>query len=321
VLGAGLAWFVVADPYGYAAYKILSVSWWLVGLCLFDGMATVLRFSRHLARYPALMPAVRTTAWLFVAAVTIAALIQADQSRFRTLFPVWAFDAQPTPAGLRRLREAALGQPKTDVLVTGRLVEPIMLPWILYTLRGTPLNALHRPDRESPGTPSENPLDTASMDVPSVVLTTASVANHSGKARFRTPDFALLDLRVEPLVESMDNPNGIEPWGTWLGTKPLVLWLVAGAAMPVRLTFDAVPGPSRPDRPVRTLVLLEGDHEIGRRTIDQAARVRFDFKIEAGRTMLQLSCLEQPTVRMMPNGDPRPLLLDLRRIEVQALGG
>jgi hypothetical protein len=320
VMLASLAWFVFVDPYGYATYKILSVSWWLVGLCLFEGTMATLRASRHLAQYTAAGPAVRIAVPLLVVAVLFVGLVQAERSRSRSLFPGWAFDAQPTPAGLRRLHQAALSQPAADVLITGRLAEPIMLPWILYTLRDTPLNAFHRANGDSLHAPLENPLD-ATQDVPSVVLTTASAADLGGRARFRTRDFALLDLASEPMVESMDNPNGIEPWGTWLGTKPLVVWLVAAASMPVSLTFDAVPGPSRPDPPSRTVVLYQGDREIGRRTIDGPAQVRFDFKIEAGRTMLRVSCLEQPTIRMLPNGDTRALLIDVRRMRVHALHG
>jgi hypothetical protein len=320
VMLAGLGWFVLVDPYGYAAYKILSVSWWLVGICLFEGTMAALRLPRHLAQYGAPAPVIRGAVPLLVGAVLIAGLVEADRSRFRSLFPEWAFDAQPTPSGLRRLHQAALSQPATDVLITGRLVEPIMLPWILYTLRDTPLNAFHRANRDSLHAPLENPLD-AARGVPSVVLTTANAADHGVKARFRTRDFVLLDLTSEPMVESMANPNGIEPWGTWLGTQPLVVWLVAAASMPVSLSFDAVPGPSRPDPPSRTVVLYQGDREIGRRTFDRPSQVRFDFKIEAGRTMLRVSCLEQPTIHTLPNGDIRPLLIDVRRIQIHALHG
>jgi hypothetical protein len=320
VMLAGLGWFVFVDPYGYATYKILSVSWWLVGLCLFEGTLATLRFPRHLAQCTAAVSAVRIGVPLFVVAGLVGGLVQADRSRSRSLFPEWAFEAQPTPAGLGRLHQAALSQPATDVLVTGRLAEPIVLPWILYTLRDTPLTAFHHANGGPLPTPLENPLD-ATRDVPSVVLTTANAADHGGKARFRTRDFALLDLAAEPMVESMDNPNGIEPWGTWLGTRPLVVWLVAAASMPVSLTFDAAPGPSRPDPPLRTVVLYQGDREIGRRTIDGPAQLRFDFKIEAGRTMLRVSCLEQPTIHMLPNGDTRTLLIGVRRIQVHALHG
>jgi hypothetical protein len=115
----------------------------------------------------------------------------------------------------------------------------------------------------------------------------------------------------------MDNPNRFEPWGTWLGTEPIIVALNAPRGRHLALAFAAAPGPSRPGTDRRTLVLASGPHEIGRVEIDGPARVVFPFVTAGGRETLSLSTPDTPTRARMPNGDLRPLLVKIENLRIE----
>jgi hypothetical protein len=121
-------------------------------------------------------------------------------------------------------------------------------------------------------------------------------------------------------------------WSTWssawtvpAGTKPGAPgWAPARSPCPCSgapgqapvLSFEATPGPSRPESPRRTVVLQAGDRLLGRVEIDRPTRVAIPFVTAGSREVLTLSTPEIPTVTVMPNGDRRPLLVGIRELAV-----
>jgi hypothetical protein len=92
--------------------------------------------------------------------------------------------------------------------------------------------------------------------------------------------------------------------------------VIAGPELPVALTFEARPGPSRPESARRRLVLQAGGREVGRVEIDRPTRVALPFVTRGGRETIALSTPEVPTVSVLANGDTRPLLASVRHLRV-----
>jgi hypothetical protein len=308
-----LGYFVLVARYGYAGYKILSISWWLIGRCLVEGAASAVSTARAYRGDRWSRRAVPVVAVGALAVLLLGALVVAERSRLDTYFPRWVFKRQPTLAALARLRQAAKGQPPTDVLVVYPFTDHFVLPWIIYALKDTPLRPYHDPDLTPPipggiGWSMDGPLPET------VLLSVRDLPDLT--PRFRTPEFALADFEAVPFIEHIDNPNGLENWGTWLGTKPIRISFLARRGLRVTLSFEAAPGPSLPESARRTLVLSDGARDIGRVQMDGPGTAVFTFLTRAGRNVMTLSTPDTPSVKVMPNGDPRPLLVSIRDLKL-----
>ena len=314
-----VGYFALVERYGYAAYKLLSVSWWLVGRCLVEGAAALTLHSCSDAE-GARRPGGR---WLVrVGAVTLilgAGLVTAERVRREDYLPAWVQRQLPTLAALTRLRDAATSERPTDVLVTPSVSGAFAAPWVFYALKHTPL----RPYLGEGGPKAPFPGGAAwpaDGTVPETVLLPSSAARTT--PRFRTPEYALVDTAETAVIESVDNPNEAEAWGQWLGTKPIRVTLLAHRGLPLALTFRAAPGPSLPDTSRRVLVLAVDSRPIVEIVIDRPTLVTLPFVTAGGREVLLLSTPDRPTVKRLPNGDRRPLLVRIEdlRIEPAAVG-
>ncbi|MGH7264747.1 MAG: hypothetical protein ACREMB_07805, partial [Candidatus Rokuibacteriota bacterium] len=248
-----------------------------------------------------------------VAVGLVGCLVASERHRFRLFFPDVLFRQQPTTGALARLQSAAAGQPTLDLLVGLPFDDHATLPWLYYAFKDTPLRPYHAAPLRVPG----GALWASDGSFPRGVLARPGDVVR-GRRLFETPEFALIELRSSALVERVETPNGLEAWGTWLGSEPITISLLAGAGVPVVVTFAAEPGPSRPESPRRRLVLRAGARELGRVEIDRPTRVVFPFVTRGGRETVALSTPDTATVPVMPNGDTRPLLVGIRDLEVAA---
>jgi hypothetical protein len=310
LMTAGLVYFMLVDRYGYAAYKLLTVGSWLVGHGLVAGCVAV---TAAAGTGPRAGERLRRAAALGALAVLLAACVVAsERRRFEVYFREDFLPSRPSLAALVRLRAAAASQPPTDVLVTGALANPFTLPWILYALRDTSLRGYQDPSLEYL-VPGGAPWPDGPP--PGGILLSPGEARGAAR-RFTTGEFTLVDLASSAVIVSVESPNGLEAWGTWLGTEPITISVIAGPELPVALTFEARPGPSRPESARRRLVLQAGGREVGRVEIDRPTRVALPFVTRGGRETIALSTPEVPTVSVLANGDTRPLLASVRHLRV-----
>jgi hypothetical protein len=316
VMAASLAYFLGLQRYGYAGYKLLSVGAWLVGRGLVEGGAGVLAaaHARHAGAGRASWWAAATTG--VVALGLVGGLVASERHRFRLFFGEALFRGQPSVGALARLRSAAAGQPPMDLLLDRPFDDYVTLPWIYYALKDTALSPYHAAPLRVPGGAVRPP---AASFPPGLLAPAGDVV--LGRRLFETREYALVDLPSSVIVQGLESPNGLEAWGTWLGTQPITISLMAGPELPVALTFEAAPGPSRPESARRRLVLQAGGREVGQVEIDRHARVALPFVTRGGRETVALSTPDPPTVAVMPNGDTRPLLVGIRKLEVAARSG
>ncbi len=163
---------------------------------------------------------------------------------------------------VRRVTAASLRASSAgDVLITGQLATDRALPWVWYALRSTPLRVFVPTTPEEP-TPAV--LTWTAAASPSLTLRLAHERQADDALVFETPRFALMALNDRAWLAALENPNGLETWGSWLGTEDITIHVKAESATVVTIRFDADPGPSRPESPERDLVLLAGDREVSR---------------------------------------------------------
>jgi hypothetical protein len=311
LMGASLVYYVGVQRYGYAGYKILSVTWWLIGRCLVEGASgtlAVARAGRHAGGWRRL-PA--SAVALALGAALATCLFVADGHRRQYFFHEAIYRAQPTTAALARLRAGGAALPPLDVLVGPQINDYWTLPWLYYAFKDSALRVSHAAPIPVPGG-IVWPKDGL---VPQAFLQRAKeppgAADH-----FRTPEFALVDLDSTAVVARIDNPNQIEAWGSWLGTQPITITLLAHRRVAVTLMFDATPGPSRPETPRRTLVLQAGTQELQRRVIEASTHITVPLVVDGGREELTLFTPDTPTVSMLANGDRRPLLVAVTNVRI-----
>ncbi len=134
-------------------------------------------------------------------------------------------------------------------------------------------------------------------------------------------------------VDRLDSPWAVESIGgpsvPCFGRK--ILWLGHGEALGVtatlqstlrqeaRVEIDVSPGPSRHDHRRTLAVTVEGPAGLTteHHRIDRPTSLRFAVELQPGMTRLRLWVEEKPTVLEQPNGDLRPLMVQLRQIRLR----
>jgi hypothetical protein len=121
---------------------------------------------------------------------------------------------------------------------------------------------------------------------------------------------------------NIQNPNGIESIDNvfffWVGNKNTVIETVAGRPGVLTLQGTAHPGPSLPEHMDRSLVLEIDAGFHAKKHITSAGIISLDIPIKEGQTRIGLHVEDPPSVFIMPNGDTRPLLLQLRDLKAVA---
>ncbi|MGH7264639.1 MAG: hypothetical protein ACREMB_07265, partial [Candidatus Rokuibacteriota bacterium] len=294
VAGLGIAvafalYFAVAERYGYAVYQILSVSWWLVGWCLAEGVAEVG------ARVRALRSSGRR--WRVAAGWGLAGLLLttvigsgalAARARLESYSPPLHFRPPPSPRALAELRDAARGEPRRIVLVAPEDPRSLVLPWVFYALRDSALvlyDSAHAAVLAPGG--RHRPPD---VRVDSVLTTSDRAWVQSRlRPRFRTSWFALLATEDDLVLEHVDNANGVEGWGAWVGSEPATIVVFSPTARQVAVAVDVRAGPSIPGSAARTVALRLDAREVGRLPFTGPTCARFVLPVDAGYHLLELA--------------------------------
>jgi hypothetical protein len=326
VAGLGIAvalalYFAIVPRYGYAVYKILSVSWWLVGWFLVDGVAAAgarvraLRSSGRRWR-----PAAGRSLAALVLATLIGSGALAARARWDTYSPPLSFRPPPSLRALAALRDAARREPRRVVLVAPEDPGSHVLPWVFHVLRDTTHVLYHsvHADAYAPGGRALPP----DVRVDSVLTASDRAWVQSRlRPRFRTAGFSLLATEDDLVVEHVANANGVEAWGAWVGPEPLTLVVSSPTARRVTLTADLSAGPSIPGSDARTLTVRLDAREVGRLPFTGPTCARFEFPVEAGYHLVALAAPDRPTLPVLPNGDTRPLVVGLHAVDVASAPG
>ena len=119
----------------------------------------------------------------------------------------------------------------------------------------------------------------------------------------------------------VENLGGTEGGFLWIGQRQAEgvefgLWSRQERAVDIR--FDVSPGPSltTPDR--RVMLLHDGVPVGGERTFNGDATIVVHVSLHAGRNVMSFLALDAATVKSMPNGDTRHLVVGLHEVRIEA---
>ena len=113
--------------------------------------------------------------------------------------------------------------------------------------------------------------------------------------------------------------EGEESGFLWLGSgleEGLHFTVQAARALDVTLRVRAEAGPSRSDT-IRTVVLREAGGNERRQVLTGSGVLGFPLRLDAGPNRVALFVQDEPTVAVMPNGDPRHLMVGVREVVVE----
>jgi hypothetical protein len=295
--------FVWIARYSYPAYKILSVTSWLVMWCVTEGARVGLR--------------ARRLGWVG-AAMLVAALVGGGMlctaARLRHYFPPEMYRLQPSTRSLVELRQAARGQPDGAVLVS--LAErSLVRPWLLYALRDSRL-AVYVPPPASFHGERTAPRDAAIGAV--LIPSDRAWAYQGQRPLLETRDFHLLRVDPRAFLEDVEAPNGIDAEGLWLGARSVGLAIRALDAARVALVLEVGPDPELPE-PFRSRVRITVDGREIERLVTARRRVRVEVTLPAGSPRIELGV--RPAVVTLDSGEARPVRVKVHGIRLGATPG
>lgn len=110
----------------------------------------------------------------------------------------------------------------------------------------------------------------------------------------------------------------------WLGHGPgmgLSGTLLAESETQIKFVFDVYPGPSRDDarRTVELTVTHSGEIQQYQQSFDSDTQLVFDVTLKPGENDFAFSVLDEPN-QANPNGDPRPLLVCVKHLQIVPAG-
>ncbi|MES2878020.1 MAG: hypothetical protein V4713_06310 [Pseudomonadota bacterium] len=120
----------------------------------------------------------------------------------------------------------------------------------------------------------------------------------------------------------IENFGGTEGSFLWIGQGPaegveVVLWSRQDRAVDIR--FNVSPGPSL-TTPDRRVILLHDGVQVGdKQTFKNDASIVFHISLHTGRNVMNFFALDAATVKGMPNGDARHLVIGLHEVRVEAV--
>jgi len=105
----------------------------------------------------------------------------------------------------------------------------------------------------------------------------------------------------------------------WIGEGPdeglrFVIW--SRESRIVNFRFNVTAGPSRSDGVRNVWLLLDGEPVADRSTFEGSAWLEIPVRLHPGANLMHFYCEDAATVAVMPNGDKRHLLIQLRNVVV-----
>jgi hypothetical protein len=146
-----------------------------------------------------------------------------------------------------------------------------------------------------------------------------------------------VDESISGMVSAAD--DYLASWGMEIAQGQPFQWLGEGLAqgfrsylwsesnLPVKIILNLAPGPSREDTVRKMMVTMNRrsyyfdepnilSHSI---VFDRPIQFEIELLLEKGLNEMEIAVLDQATINILPNGDTRPLLVQLQGIEILPL--
>ncbi len=303
-------YMIFFQRYGYGAYKIILLVWWLVIYAVLVG------YSALRGRLMALSPFYRRAVGFFLTACLLV-LITVISAGFYLFY-----------SGLAEKNILSFKQVKTirNLISTSPVMvsvsDTIANEWAMYYLRDTPIylfpyrgyagqsHVIPFMERAKPVNLSE--IHYVLTDYQTILPEWQTTLLWSGDRyklwRIESTDWVLL--------VDIQNSNGVENWsgrtGLWLGQKETVLSVIASKSSKAFLSAEFSPGPSLLEKTECQLALTTDKGYRSMVTISAAGPRLISLPLEAGRNQIVLTPINQPDLLTQPNEDNRIMLVGMR---------
>ena len=316
IVAAAFVDFTYREHYSYAAYKIISVNFWLIGFFAVAGfiwLAEFLPADRHWHRRVGIAASV---------GLLVIMGIRTAVARKVTHFSVNAIKQE----NFREIQRAAEIIRKEPTLLAVR--DAFANEWAVYYLAETPM--VIAPYRLYMAQAHVIPFMRRAKAVePAAVRYIVTDRNDAiqnrvtGARRIWEGQAYSLWAVQEPswtVIADFNDPNGVESdrhnmWA-WLGGPPAEFIIVSARAVVAELAGMLYPGPRAPsgvDGIRVSLTDATGRHEIVIRQVSN----RLPINLSVGETTVTITVEDPPKQNMPAGGDARPLILRMTDFIVQ----
>jgi hypothetical protein len=311
-VAAAFLHFAVREHYGYGAYKIISVNFWMVSFFTVAGGIWLTKWAKP--RLPQRVPiaAVLTTVLLVVVAERT--VVQANLIRFKhNALQQKAYREAQTISGLVQHAPTLLA-----------VRDDLANEWAVFYLSDMPL--LIAPYRIYMAQAHVIPfMERAKPVEPAAIRYIITDRNDTIRAPLwgarRIWDgeaYSLweVDDSAWTVLADVINPNGIEPGGIWLGGAKTDFLAVAGQAGPAALVANVQPGPRAAPEAQHFHVTI-GNSASARAIEIQPGDISIPIELTAGKNSISIT-IDDPVSENIPtNGDVRPMILRMMDYRIE----
>lgn len=309
-LSSTLLYIIFFQHYGYGAYKIILLSWWLVIYIVLSGYSA---FKRRLV---ILLPLYRR---IINSCLTICLIVFIIATSFRFYF-FYSAVVEKNILSFKQVKTIrnVIGTKPLMVSVSNTIANE----WAMYYLRNIPINLFPYRGYAAQGhvVPFMKRSYPVALSGISYILTDCQTIMPEGQTtllwngdryklwRIDTVDWAFL--------VDIQNPNGMENWngrtGFWLGQKETVLSVITSKSGKVFLSAEFSLGPSLSKQRgcEFTITTDKGYRALEKILIPGPCLI--PLPLEAGRNQIVLTPINQPDSLTQPNGDNRIMLIGMR---------
>jgi hypothetical protein len=303
-VAAAFLHFAVREHYSYAAYKIISVNFWMISFFTVAGGICLAEWAKSRLPQRVSIAAVVTTVLLVVVAERT--VVQANVIRFqRNALQQKAYREAQTISGLVQHAPTLLA-----------VRDDLANEWAVFYLSDMPL--LIAPYRiymaqahVIPFMERAKPVDPAAIRYIVTDRNDTIRAPLWGARRIWDGEaYSLWEVcdSAWTVLADVINPNGIEPGGIWLGGAKTDFLAVAGRAGPAALVANVQPGPRAALEAQQFHVTI--GNSAGARTIEiQPGEISIPIELTAGKSSISIT-IDDPVGGKIPTtGDVRPMIL------------
>ena len=303
-VAAAFLHFAVREHYSYAAYKIISVNFWMISFFTVAGGICLAEWAKPRLPQRVSIAAVVTTFLLVVVAERT--VVQANVIRFKhNALQQKAYREAQTISGLVQHAPTLLA-----------VRDDLANEWAVFYLSDMPL--LIAPYRiymaqahVIPFMERAKPVDPAAIRYIVTDRNDTIRAPLWGARRIWDGEAYSLwevDDGAWTVLADVINPNGIEPGGIWLGGAKTAFLVVAGRAGPAALFANVQPGPRAAPEAQQFHVTI--GNSAGARTIEiQPGEIRIPIDLTAGKSSISITINDPVGGKIPTAGDVRPMIL------------
>jgi hypothetical protein len=293
--------------YDYGAYKLLLLNWWALSFASMFGFSFLMKPFRRIPY---------RIAMVFIIVVYF----------FAVATSTYSFDKIVTAKSIAVYKNIMDIIPliKNESVIV-HIDEPITNQWAVYFLRDIPIYlATYRSYMAQAHLACR--MEEAKRIDPTKAryLLSDSCSPFDSEAKNHVWQHGLLRLWQIPkedwvLLTHIENPNGIEEWegerSFWIGAGTTTISLFSSGDGQAVISGKFSSGPSLPERPERSLIITAENGHTNSVTITTTSKYSFLIPLVRGKNIISLYSPDIPTLKKMPNGDARPLLIGVQGLK------